>query len=572
MQNIVLATFSSKYIHSSLGLHSLKAFARQKGIETELMEFSLQTPVLSALYRITDKSPAIAGFAVHIWNKKEVFLLAKMLKQVMPELVVVLGGPEVSYDVEDTFSQLPVDFIVQGEGEEVFAKLAQEISLGKTGRGVKGAAWQEEDGSINKEGGVQIVEDLSELPFPYDLSDEKMKNRIAYYESARGCPFTCAYCLSGTGQHVRYKPLDKVYEELDVFIRNGVKQVKFVDRTYNLDKKHYLPIMKWLKKQKTKTNFHFEIKADNLDEETLDFLQTVPKGRFQFEIGVQSTNAKTLSVSGRHQNWNKLAKSVHSIKEENNIHLHLDLIAGLPYEGLEEFKKSFSDVYSLRPDMLQIGFLKLLKGSRLQKEGCVHGYAFMPEPPYEVLCNKYITSSELSTLKTLEEVFEQTYNSGKFVYSLEYMVQKTATPYEFYENLSKWCRQKGVLAVGQSPGGIANYLYDYVDEVANEWLPEFTDSLKMDILLYHDVNFRPVYIKWQDTAKGSLAEKFWRDETKAGKYIDGYKFTSWRNINAKYHVDIFDCYFSGKELAEKRAVLFIKKAAKWQVIENEDFF
>ena len=572
MQKIVLATFNSKYIHSSLGLYSLKAYAEQKGFAVDVMEFSLQTPVLNALYDITSKSPAIAGLAVHIWNKKEVFLLAKMLKQVMPELILVLGGPEVSYAVEDTFSQVSADFIVQGEGESAFAQLISALNSGQTGTGIKGIARKETDGSINKEGGAQIIEDISALAFPYDFAADTFKNRIVYYESTRGCPFDCAYCLSGIDKTVRFKPLGKICEELSLFIDNGVKQVKFVDRTYNLDKNHYFPIMKWLAEQNTKTNFHFEIKADNLDKETLSFLASVPKGLFQFEIGVQSTNEKTLLASGRKQDWNKLADSVHYIKEKNNIHLHLDLIAGLPYEGLAEFKKSFNDVYSLKPDMLQIGFLKLLKGSKLQEDAYFHDYIFMPEPPYEVLGNKYISNRELFKLKILEEVFEQTYNSDKFQYMLEYMTRHAASPYDFYEGLSAWCYDKGFLAVGQGPGSVANYLSDFVKERYPEMFAEVLDCLKMDILLYHDSNFRPEYIKWQDTAKGSLAEKFWRDETRAGRYIKGYKFTSWRDINAKYHIDIFENYFLNEKITKNKAVLFEKKAVKWQAIDDKDFF
>ena len=572
MYKTVLATFNSKYIHSALGLYSLQAYARQKGFAVDVLEFSLQTPVLKALYSITSKSPAIAGLAVHIWNKKEVFLLAKMLKQVMPELILILGGPEVSYAVEDTFSQVPADFIVQGEGEAVFSELIREIKAGKTGSGIKGAAWKDVNGNINKEGETQIIENLSVLTMPYDFSGNAFKNRIVYYESTRGCPFGCAYCLSGIDKTVRFKPLDKVYEELSEFIKSGVKQVKFVDRTYNLDKNHYLPIMKWLKEQNTKTNFHFEIKADNLDEDTLAFLSDVPQGLFQFEIGVQSTNEKTLFASGRRQDWEKLVRSVCYIKEKSNIHLHLDLIAGLPYEGPAEFKKSFNDVYSLKPDMLQIGFLKLLKGSKLQEDAFLHDYIFMPEPPYEVLSNKYMSNQEFFKLKIFEEVFEQTYNSGKFNYALEYMVGHSKSPYDFYVELSAWCHSKNFLDVGQSPGNIANYLSDFVKSEHPEMFAEFLDCLKMDILLYHDSNFRPEYINWQDTGKGSLAERFWRDEIKAGKYIKGYKFTSWRDINAKYHIDIFEKYFANEKISKNKAVLFEKKAVKWQVIDEKEFF
>jgi len=494
----------------------------------------------------------------------------------MPESVLILGGPEVSYAVEEVFKELPaIDFIVQGEGEEVLYNLLKKIEDDNSGRGVKGAAWLSSNENVQLEEGPQIVKDLSELEFPYDFSGTIWENKIVYYESTRGCPFTCAYCLSGISRNVRSKPLDKVYGDLQRFIQAGVRQVKFVDRTYNLDKKHYLAIMKWLCKQETKTNFHFEIKADNLDEEVLAFLATVPKGRFQFEIGIQSVHEKTLAASGRSQDWHELKNAVKKIKSFGNIHLHLDLIAGLPYESAKDFAISFNKVYTLQPDMLQLGFLKLLKGSLLEKNAEEYGYNFMPEPQYEVLSNNFISYAELRELKLLEEVFDQTYNSGRFINSLQYINEELyeKDAYLFYSQLAQWWEQKGLFLLGHSYKTVTEHLATFCQERrSNSECRRLLDCLRFDIILFHDKTYRPAWLCWQTTGTGTPSEIFWRNNELVRRYLPGYKFTSWREINNNYHIEVFEHYFNKQELKEKQAVLFIKDEGIYELLAKEDFF
>lgn len=353
----ILVAINSKYVHTALGLRYVSEFCKTKGLDVTVIEETIQTPLLAVLAEITSAKPAVIGFSVHIWNKAYVYSLIELVRKVMPAVKIVVGGPEVAFEPERIFTEKSeIDFIVQGEGEVCLAELLQAL-VGNISEVPCHIAYRDNKGIVQNNGGVTVVDDLAELAFPYpDLDAVVEANKIVYYECTRGCPFNCSYCLSGISKTVRRRPLEKVLLDLERFIEAKVPLVKFVDRTYNLDEAYFLPIMHYLSMADTETTFHFEIKADLLSENTLRFLETVPEGRFQFEIGVQSTNDATLKAIGRENNWEKLAYNVERLLAGGNIHLHLDLIAGLPYEGVKEFIKSFNDVYSLRPHMLQLGF------------------------------------------------------------------------------------------------------------------------------------------------------------------------------------------------------------------------
>jgi hypothetical protein len=508
------------------------------------------------------------------WNRALSFALAAMIKRVLPEAAIVLGGPEVSHDVERIFAGCPeADFIVQGEGEEIFSGLLKERERGGDGRGVPGAAWKGADGRVRIEGGARTLADLSLLKFPYDLAGGAFSGRILYYESARGCPYHCAYCLSGAGGSVRFAPVGKVLDDLALFIKAGVRQVKFVDRTYNLSRRHYLPAMRYLAARQTMTNFHFEIRADILDAETLDFLKSAPPGRFQFEIGVQSAQEKTLAAIGRGQDFAKIASAVGKLRASGNIHLHLDLIAGLPYETAELFRHSFNKVYALSPHVLQIGFLKILKGSPLATENGGHGYIFMPEPPYEVLGSKYIGYAELRQIKIFGRVFAQTYNSGKFSHTLDFLVKEIyrGDAYSFYAALAAWLEEGGLLPALAGPKAAAGHLAAFVREKLPDAWPDAQETLKADIVLNQEKSFRPDFIIWQKNGRGAATENFWRNGERAGKYLPGYTFTNWREIGNKYQIETFRRYFAGAKLTEPLAVLFLLAEKKWRPLARADF-
>lgn len=404
---ILLVGINSKYIHTNLGIRSVVAYVRQNGVEVEALEESINTPVLRTLDKILDFGAEVYGFSSHIWSKKYVRELVDLLLTVQPGAKIFIGGPEAFQG--SGFRCEVTEF--KGEGEIAFLEFlrGQEIS-GK-------------------------VIDLAELPFTYpDLEQVIKEHKIVYYEATRGCPFNCSYCLSSISRQIRRKPLAKVLDELDRFIAAKVPLVKFVDRTYNLDEGYYLPVMEHLAKaENCVTTFHFEIKIDLLSEKVLQFLATVPKGRFQFEVGIQSTNGATLKAINRENDWEKIKENCTKIIAGGNIHLHTDLIAGLPYEGLQEWQKSFNDVFALGAQMLQLGFLKVLPDTQMAREAERYGMVYMPEPPYEILQTKWLDYGELAFLRKFDKVFDVLHNSGNFANYLQVLLKDFSTVYACFQ-------------------------------------------------------------------------------------------------------------------------------------------
>ena len=347
--------------------------------------------------------------------------------------------------------------------------------------------------------------------------------------------------MSGISQYVRRKPIDKVLGELDKFIEAEVPLVKFVDRTYNLGEDYFLPIMQYLADKETKTLFHFEIKADLLSQNVINFLKTVPKGRFQFEIGVQTTNQQTLKAIGRKDDWQALAKNVKEILTFGNIHLHLDLIAGLPYEGILSFKKSFNDVYALRPHMLQLGFLKVLKGSLMSKQAEEHGIVYMDDTPYEVLQTNYLSYKEMRFLKVLEDVFEHTYNTGKFDYFLEHIINEyyEADAYSFYEDLSIWWDSKGLYPEGHNIRNVTLLLKLFCDEKFPEQAKTLNEILRFDVFLKQP-GWQPDNFKWHGEEIKEKVLEFWRNEKTIKKYLPSYDFSTWRKVRKYLPIERFE--------------------------------
>ena len=391
---------NSKYIHTALGIRYVTEYCSERGIAAHMLEATVNEPVLSVLTRITEKieacsvavnEPVLIGLDVHIWNRRFVLELGELLRKVFPDSFLMLGGPEVMFQPVKAFEEARfADFIVCGEGEEATAEFLQILNnFGQKEAGnvsscdvqiiardnisrwksllPEGIACRDESGRISAPDKPLVMENLDSLPFPYpDLDEVAAQHKIFYYEASRGCPCHCAYCLSGISHSVRRRSLKLVLEDMDRFIEAGAELVKFVDRTYNLDENYYLPMMKYLAAADTKTTFHFEIKADILSPGVVKFLQTVPQGRFQLEIGVQSTDPDVLRVIGRKDDWERLKENVTALRERGNMHLHLDLIAGLPLENMESFARSFDDVYGLHPHALQLGFLKVLSGTEME--------------------------------------------------------------------------------------------------------------------------------------------------------------------------------------------------------------
>lgn len=535
---VVLSAINSKYIHTGLGLRYVGEYAKVQGHEVTLIEETINTPILAVLEKIMAVPAQVYGFSVHIWNKSFVFKLIRMLRKLRPQAAIVIGGPEVAFDAEKIFAELPqADYIVQGEGELVFSELLQYLAGG--GAVPKHIAYREGE-QVNLNGGITVIDDMSLLPFPYpDLEKMLAEHKIVYYECTRGCPFNCAYCLSGISRSVRKRPLELVLRDLDRFIAAGVPLVKFVDRTYNLDEKYFLPMMEHLAQADTNATFHFEIKADILSEQVMDFLATVPKGRFQLEIGIQSTHQPTLKAINRQDNWEKLSANVKRLLSFGNMHIHVDLIAGLPYEDLPTFAKSFDDVYGLGADMLQLGFLKVLPGTQMRRETEKHDLRYMDEPPYEILATKYMPYEDMLYLKHLDNILDQTANSGGFKYTLRALLRASGmTAFAFYRKLTQWWVKAGFYPQTHNAKGVAAILKQFIEENYVEQQTELLEILRFDVFC-EIPQWRPEWLKWQTEAIFEAVSAFWRDEEKVRRYISAYKFSSWRQIHKLYPIELF---------------------------------
>ena len=565
---------NSKYIHTALGIRYVTEYCREQGIDAHMLEATVNEPVLSVLIRITEKieacrvaedEPVLIGLEVHIWNRRFVLELGELLRKVLPDSFLMLGGPEVMFQPLKVFEAAPfADFIVCGEGEEAVAEFLQRVAaFGREETGTilscdaqkiarenisrwksllpVGIACRDETGEICVPDKVLEVDNLDSLPFPYpDLDEVVAQHKIVYYEASRGCPFHCTYCLSGISHAVRRRSLKLVLRDMDRFIQAGAELVKFVDRTYNLDEKYYLPMMQHLAAADTKTTFHFEIKADILSPGVVKFLQTVPKGRFQLEIGVQSTDPEVLRVIGRRDDWERLKENVTALRECGNIHLHLDLIAGLPLESLKSFARSFDDVYGLHPHALQLGFLKVLSGAEMEKMAGQYGLVYMDQPPYEILSTDYMNYREMRFLKIFEEVFDLTANSGRFPFTLAYLVEKVGkgSAFVFYRELTEWYRQQGLVGLGHNAMETAGMLFTYVKERQSKLLFPVRELLRLDVLQYLP-NFKPDWLAWRTASNYEKTTAFWRNEELVRNYVPDYSFKNWRTLHKKYALEEF---------------------------------
>ena len=577
---VVLATLNAKYIHSSLALKYLKVACDSVHSDIVTKEYTINNEVLEILSDVYSEQPDIIGLSCYIWNIDMTLKLAGLLKKVLPRVMVILGGPEVSYDPLEVMQKNSfIDYIVQGEGENTFRTLLIALLSHAPVNTIEGLTFRQKGDVVV--GTPQVVGDVNTIPFPYCEKDiEGLKDKIIYYESARGCPFSCQYCLSSATSGVRFFTLERVYRELEFFIKHNVRQVKFVDRTFNARKEHYLPILRFLAKQECRTNFHFEIAVDLLDEEVLSFLKEVPVGRFQFEIGIQSTNQPTLDKISRHNNWPKIVDHVTRIVSYDNIHVHLDLIIGLPYENVALFGRSFNDVYQLQPHMLQIGFLKMLKGAGLRNIADQCGYIFVDDAPYEVLANEWLTYGEVRKLKIFEDVFNQVYNTGRFRYTLDLLIRlQGGNAFHFYQKLSTYWEEKQLHLVAHSAKSLYQYLLDFCQLYYLDKLAICQEFLKFDALMSEKGSIQPECLTWNQELWMEEKNEFWRNPNITRHYIPNYSFTTWRDIKKKYRIEVFSIdileYLKqpGKIVEKDTPILFSysQEATMYQLIIDRDF-
>lgn len=490
---ILLAACNAKYIHSNLAVYDLKAYSSDYDEHVILREYTINQPKDEILKDIYSSGADVVCFSCYIWNISFVRELIRDLVKILPKTAFWAGGPEVSYDAEKFLTEMPeMTGVMVGEGEKTFHDLLEFYIDGKDSlEEISGIAYRTGDKIIHN--GWRELMDLSAIPFVYEHL-EKFENRIIYYESSRGCPFSCSYCLSSIDKKLRFRDLELVKKELQFFLDHRVPQVKFVDRTFNCKHEHAMTIWKYiLEHDNGVTNFHFEISADLLREEEMELMSQMRPGLIQLEIGVQSTNPETIRAIHRHMDLKKLEHCVNRVHSFRNIHQHLDLIAGLPYEDYDIFHKSFNDVYQMKPDQLQLGFLKVLKGSLMQKEAEGYGIVYKEKEPYEVLSTNWLTYGEVLKLKMVESMVEVYYNSGQFWHTLEYLVPFEKDAFTFYEKLGSFYEKKGYSEISHSRMRRYEILLEYLQEETDVPTEVAAQKMLYDLYLREKLKKRPVF-------------------------------------------------------------------------------
>lgn len=495
---ILLAACNAKYIHSNLAVYDLQAYASDYADHIVLKEYTINQQKDDIMRDIYMEHPDVVCVSCYIWNLSFVKELMADLIKILPGADFWAGGPEVSYDAEKFLTEnSEFKGVMVGEGEETFKELAGYY-VEKNPQNLKdmtGICYRDGDQIIHN--GWRQIMDLSSIPFIYkDLSE--FKNRIIYYESSRGCPFSCSYCLSSIDKKLRFRDTETVKKELQFFIDNKVPQVKFVDRTFNCKHDHAMAIWKYINEHDNGvTNFHFEISADLLREEELQEMSTMRPGLIQLEIGVQSTNPDTIKAIHRTMDFEKLKGIVDRIHSFGNIHQHLDLIAGLPYEDYDSFRHSFNDVYALKPQQLQLGFLKVLKGSHMMEMCREYGIVYKTQEPYEVLSTKWLDYDHVLKLKTVENMVEVYYNSGQFQNTLEYLENFFQDAFSIYERLGSFYMEKGYGDVSHTRMRRYEILLEFLEDVPEISMDQVKDQMVYDLYLRENLKSRPGFARDQ---------------------------------------------------------------------------
>lgn len=557
--NILLTAINAKYIHSNLAVYSLRAYAAGKceryKEEIGIAEYTINQPLDQILMDLYKRKPEVLCFSCYLWNIEYVEQLVAELGKIMPQTDIWLGGPEVSYHASHMLEQFPQVYgIMRGEGEETFLELAEfyynnsEKSLEQCEKvqrlkEIVGITFR--DGEEIIETADRSVMDLSKVPFVYKDLDV-FKNKIIYYESSRGCPFSCSYCLSSIDKCLRFRDLELVKKELQFFIDHEIPQVKFVDRTFNCKHSHSMEIWSYIKEHdKGKTNFHFEVAADLLNEEELNLISTMRPGLIQLEIGVQSTNEQTIKEIHRTMKFSQVTKVVNRVHAAKNIHQHLDLIAGLPFEDYNSFHKSFCDVYALRPEQLQLGFLKVLKGSYMEEKTKDYELLYQNRPPYEVLSTKWLPYSDVIRLKGLEEMVEVYYNSRQFEHTMELLEQVFGDAFVMFEEMSNYYEEHGYYGVNHNRVARYEILYAFIKEVAlvqYETLlteEQFRQTLVMDLYLRENMKNRPAFAGDSLVSK-EVERTFYDTEAEEHQYLKGYEKYDKRQLRKMTHLENID--------------------------------
>lgn len=536
----VLVAINAKYIHSNLAVYSLRSYARTFGYEPELLEFTINQQKDQILKGIYEAKPDLLCFSCYIWNLSYAEEIIEDIKKILPEVTIWAGGPEVSYDAPKFLKRHPeVDGIMCAEGEKTLTELINYYEIGKSQGesldGINGIVYQENK-TIHQTP-LRDIMNMDDLVFPYeDLKD--FEHKIIYYESSRGCPFSCSYCLSSIDKKLRFRSFSLVEKELEFFLAHKVPQVKFVDRTFNCKKSHAMAIWTYIKEHDNGiTNFHFEVAADLLTEDEIALIQTMRPGLIQLEIGVQSTNEKTLAEIHRKTDFEEITRKVKAVQKGENVHQHLDLIAGLPYENYESFGHSFNDVYALKPEQLQLGFLKVLKGSYMAEAAEGYGCVHKAKTPYEVLGTRWLSYEEILKLKGVEEMVEVYYNSGQFQKTIRAMEYLFETAFSMYEELADFYEKNGYNEVSHTRIRRYEILQEFLQEKEAN-LEYFKQLMIFDLYARENMKTRPQWANDLSAYKMQILD-FYKKEEENPELLTDYQGYQARQTIKMTHIEVF---------------------------------
>lgn len=540
---ILLTALNSKYIHTNLAVRYLHQFAAQRGYDCEIAEYTINQHLPDILDEIYRQQPDVLLLSCYIWNIEMMLDLAEEYRRICPDVTILAGGPEVSYNSEQLLREQPAfDAVLCGEGEAPFLEYLQFLPGARTIHEVHSLVWKDASGQIVRNPAAEVL-DMAQLPFPYpDL--EQLSDRILYFESIRGCPFRCSYCLSSVAGRVRYLPLDLCFERLQRFLDAKVRQVKFVDRTFNCSKEYTMAIWRYLADHDNGiTNFHFELTAHLIDQEMIDFLKTVRKGLFQFEIGVQSTNPDTIREIRRTTDTERLLAICRELDRPKNIHLHLDLIAGLPYEDFDSFGRSFDTVMQIRPQQMQLGFLKVLKGSYMAQAAQEYGLVYSRKAPFQVVRTRWISYAELLRLKDMEAAVEDYYNSGLFPNQISWMLDQEDSAFSFFLDFGRYRVEQGLHLIPQNLEDRCTTLKDYYFARHPERLSQLAllhDLCLFDLCCHTKPKKLPDWVSGeQNLAYREQIRSFYRDEELMQRLFPSYQGMDSKQLSKTSHLQIF---------------------------------
>ena len=497
--NIILTTLNAKYIHTNIALRYLKSYAMPEYIP-HIAEYTIKDPTMNIVSDLYQKEPDVVGFSLYIWNIEETIKVMRMLKVVKPDVKIVAGGPEVTYDYDYWMERVPeIDVIAIGEGERTFKQLLDVFGGKGDLSNVQGIAYRDSGQLKMTAPGPKL--DLRELPSPFRFTEDvpELSKRITYIETSRGCPFSCQFCLSSIEVGVRYFNRDAIKDDIRYLMANGAKTIKFVDRTFNISRSYAMEMFQFLIDEHVPgTVFQFEITGDIMRPEVIQFLnENAPAGLFRFEIGVQSTNDLTNELVKRRQNFEKLSRTVTMVKEGGKIAQHLDLIAGLPEEDYDSFRNTFNEVFAMRPEELQLGFLKLLRGTGLRIQAEQYGYTFIDEAPYEIFSNNVLSFDDILRIKQTEDVLEKYWNDNRTPRTVEYIVTDVfETPFDFFQQFGTYWESRGWSRIGHQLEDLFTRLHDFLTEDGRADMQIAHSLMKLDYLAHH--KFQPRKVWWKD--------------------------------------------------------------------------